>query len=80
MSQVVIENDFSSTGDVVVTRAQTVGSHASAYTWRVTFVDLYGVVPDLSVTGTLTGLNLFVWLFVQLRGVASQCACDTRLV
>jgi hypothetical protein len=50
--QNVIENDFTGTGDVVVSRVATAGGAiAGAYTWRVTFLDLYGVVPQITAAG-----------------------------
>ena len=54
--QVTIENSFVGTGDVVVSRTETVGAAGrGAYTWRVTFLDLYGVVPQITADSALTG-------------------------
>ncbi len=55
--QVTIENSFVGTGDVVVSRTETVGAAGrGAYTWRVTFLDLYGVVPQITADSALTGI------------------------
>ena len=56
--EVVIENDFIGTGDVVVTREDTIGGGLGAHTWRITYLDWYGVVPQMQVISNLTGMNL----------------------
>jgi hypothetical protein len=62
-AQVVIENDLRETGQVQVTRSRNNACTTAlgAYQWRVTFIDLVGVVKKLAVHGTqLTGTGVTI--------------------